>query len=75
MDKQKFDMYWKIALMVILVAGILYMFYEWHNIDKEAMQCKSNPFEWGKLKAQEQGISCYYSCSKGNANEMNYTIP
>lgn len=73
-----FDYYWRIGLMIILLLALFYMFYEWRQIDKEAMDCKNSPFDWGKQKALENGFYCYYSCAKqGIANIellQNYSL-
>lgn len=70
MDKQKFDYYWKIALIVILIFGMAYMFYEFNQINKKGLECHSAPFEYGIREAQKQGISCYYECFKDSANQL-----
>jgi len=58
MDKDKFDMLWKIILLIILMIAIFYMFYEWKMIDKEGILCRSDPFGWGMEKANKSSISC-----------------
>lgn len=65
MDKQKFDYYWKIALMILLIVGMIYMFWEFKQINKKGIECHSAPFDYGVREAEKQGLYCYYSCSKG----------
>jgi len=73
-----FDYWWRIALMIILVVALFYMFSEWQKIDREAMACKNAPFLWGKQKAQEMGINCYYSCFREGLGGLellpNYSV-
>jgi hypothetical protein len=73
MEKQKFDVFWKIGLMVILLVAVFYMFYEYKQISREGLTCIQSPFEWGKMKAQEQGLYCSYQCSNTKPYEINLT--
>ena len=77
MNKEKFDYYWKVSLIIILTIAICYMFYEWRSINNEAMACKNAPFEWGQAQAKKSGLSCYYQCfdnSMDNLNTQNMTF-
>ena len=73
MDKVKFDVFWKIALLVVLLVAIFYMFWEYRQIGTEGLTCIQSPFEWGKLKASEQGIYCSYQCSNTKPFEINFS--
>lgn len=73
--KERFDKFWKIALIIILTISICYMFYEWNNINKEAMACRNAPFVWGVEKAKERGIFCIYYCSFVPPPSNNTYIP
>lgn len=66
MNKEKFDYYWKIALMIVLILGMIYMFWEFKQINKQGLECHSAPFEYGVREAEKQGIYCYYSCAKND---------
>lgn len=68
MDKQKFDYYWKIALIVILVLGMLYMFWQFNQLNKKGLECYSAPFDYGVKEAERQGVYCYYNCLKGDVD-------
>lgn len=70
MNKEQFDYVWKVALIVILLVSIVYMFYEFSTINKEGMACKNAPFIWGKQKALEQGFYCSYYCSYNNVSDI-----
>jgi hypothetical protein len=70
MDKEKFDYYWKIALLVVLILGTIYMFWEFKQINKQGIECHSNPFEYGVKEAEKQGIACYYSCAKNDFDRV-----
>lgn len=74
MNKEKFDYLWKITLLIVLTIAILYMFYEWNKIDKEALACQISPFDYGQAKAKEQGINCYYSCFTSDYNRINEKV-
>lgn len=74
MDKSKFDMLWKTALLIVLTISIIWMFYEWRQIDKEAMACKNAPFIWGQMKASEQGMNCSYYCEGEDVNPERFEI-
>lgn len=73
--KIKFDTYWKIALLIVLVISIAYMFYEWRTMGTEGLACRSAPFEWGQQQAQKEGISCFYECFDDGIDRINkFTI-
>lgn len=69
--KIRFDYYWKMSLIIILIVAMVYMFWEFRNINKEGLACKSSPFVWGQEKAKEQGVYCYYDCSNDKRTEIN----
>lgn len=50
--------------MILLILGMIYMFWEFNHINKQGLECHSNPFEYGKQEAEKQGLYCYYSCSR-----------
>ena len=60
MDKQKFDYYWKIALIVILIFGMIYMFWDLITSIKglEYHSARLNM----ESERQKNGISCFYEC-------------
>jgi hypothetical protein len=66
LNKQKFDYYWKIALIIILIFGMAYMFWEFNQINKKGLECHSAPFDYGIREAEKQGITCFYDCFKSN---------
>lgn len=70
MNKEKFDYYWKIALMIVLILGMIYMFWEFKQINKQGLECHSNPFEYGKQEAEKQGLFCAYECFRESANTL-----
>jgi hypothetical protein len=70
MDKEKFDYYWKIALLVVLILGTIYMFWEFKQINKQGIECHSNPFEYGVKEAEKQGLVCVYNCLEESANSL-----
>lgn len=74
MDKEKFDYYWKVALIILLILGMLYMFWEFNQINKKGIECNSAPFEYGIREAEKQGLYCYYKCAEEDINRL-WKIP
>lgn len=66
MEIKNFDYYWRIALLVVLILGMLYMFWEFKQIDKENQGCASTPFEYGIREAEKQGLYCQYTCLRND---------
>lgn len=66
MDKTKFDYVWKVVLLIVLILGMIYMFWEFKQINKQGIECHSNPFEYGVREAEKQGVACSYSCAKND---------
>ena len=60
--RAKFDKIWKITLLILMIIGIGYMFYEFQNINKAGLDCKNNPFQWGEEMALKEGITCTHTC-------------
>lgn len=70
MDKDKFDKLWKIALLIVLILGMIYMFWEFKQINKQGLECHSAPFEYGIREAEKQGLYCAYECFRESANNL-----
>jgi hypothetical protein len=70
MDKTKFDYYWRIALLIVLILGTIYMFWEFKQIDKKGMECAHTPFEYGIREAEKQGLYCYYTCLRNDVDDV-----
>lgn len=47
MNKEKFDKVWKIMLLTVLILGMIFMFWQFSQIDKEGIACRTQPFVWG----------------------------
>jgi len=74
MERQKFDVIWKIALLVVLLIAIFYMFYEYKQMGKEGLTCIQSPFEWGKMKAEQQGVYCSYQCLNKDKSAILFQV-
>ncbi len=77
MNKEKFDTYWKIALIVLMVLGMSYMFYELATLNKDGIACKSQPFVWGAQKMVEgkKADEMYCTCTvTGNDYFAKYSF-
>jgi len=71
MNKEKFDYFWKITLLIVLVLAIGYMGYAIKGLNQEAMACRISPFVWGVAQAEKQGIYCYYKCLKDDVARIS----
>lgn len=47
MDKDKFDYYWRIALIIVLILGLILTIAEFKDISRKGVACISNPFIYG----------------------------
>ena len=60
MNKEKFDYYWKIALLIVLIIGMGIMFKEWKEIKMDSINCIQDPIEYIKEKLDKDCIiNCY----------------
>lgn len=57
-----FDKVWKIALIIILIIGMGFMFWEFKQMNLKGIECAQSPFEYGVQVAIEKNISCSYLC-------------
>lgn len=63
MNKEKFNYYWKVILIIILILGMVLMFYQFNNINKAGIECRQNPFIYGaKVMTERVGVE-HFSCS------------
>jgi hypothetical protein len=70
MEIKNFDYYWRIALLVVLILGTLYMFWEFKQIDKKGVECAHTPFEYGIKEAEKQGLYCQYNCIRNDFDRV-----
>jgi len=63
MDKDKFDYYWKIALLIALVFGMIWTIVEFKEISRDGVACKSNPFIWGAQVMSSKQPNGHMDCS------------
>ena len=63
MDKDKFDYYWKIALLIALVFGMIWTIVEFKEISIDGVACKSNPFIWGAQVMSSKQPNGHMDCS------------
>jgi|TARA_R100000049_G_C1887921_1_gene42025 hypothetical protein len=63
MKKDNFYKLWSIALIIILVIGMIYMFWEFRQIDRDGIACKSQPFIWGAQQMTSRPNVEHMSCS------------
>ena len=68
MNKEKFDYYWKIALIIILLIGMAYMFKQFKDINEEGLACRKQPFVWGasEFSKRYDNDPVYCSCTIGS---------
>lgn len=63
MNKEKFDYYWKVILIILLIIGMVYMFWEFSHLDKQGIKCRTQPFVYGaKEMTGREGVE-HMSCS------------
>lgn len=63
MGQDKFDYYWKIALLIALVLGMIWTVVEFKQISREGIACKSNPFVWGARVMADKQPNGHMQCS------------
>jgi hypothetical protein len=65
---EKFNYYWKIGLIIILLPSLVLMFKQFNDLDKEGTDCRKQPFVWGasELSKQYDGDSIFCSCMVGS---------
>ena len=68
MNKEKFDYLWKIALIIILLLAMAYMFKEFKDINREGLDCRRQPFTWGakEFSKQYNNDPVFCSCTIGD---------
>ena len=68
MNKEKFDYYWKIALIIILLISLGYMFKQFSQINEEGLDCIKQPFVWGarEFSKKYDNDPIYCSCQMGD---------
>lgn len=76
-NKQKFEVAWKLALLIVLIVGICLMIVEFKHFNKEAMSCAQSPDKYIQKKAEENGFFCAVECFKDNQlfKPVNFSLP
>lgn len=74
MNKEKFDYYWKIALIIILLPSLIFMFKQFNDIEKEGIRCREQPFVWGasEFSKRYNNDPIYCSCSVGSDKHFTF---
>jgi len=63
MCNKRFDYYWKVSLIVILSVAMIFMFWQFSQVDKDGVACKSQPFIYGARQMTERPNVDHVSCS------------
>jgi len=63
MDRDKFDYYWKVTLLIVLILGMIWTVVEFRQISREGVACKSNPFIYGAQIMAGKQANGHMSCS------------
>jgi len=61
--KSNFDYYWKIALLLVLVIGMIVMVGEWKDINTNSYSCTTNPFIYGAGVMANKQPNGHMECS------------
>jgi hypothetical protein len=62
MNKEKFDYYWKVTLIVLLAFGMAFMFWQISQINERGIACQSQPFIWGAQQMTDRPDVDHFSC-------------
>ena len=64
MEIKKFDYYWRIALIVALILGMIWTVVEFRQISRAGLECASQPFLYGaKVMSEKYGEKGHFECS------------
>lgn len=74
MQKEGFDYYWKVIIIILLILGMIYMFWEFKSFNSKGLECAKQPFLYGaRQMAERYGedgfMDCF--CTVGNKDETN----
>lgn len=78
MDKDRFEYAWKMSLLIAVIAGMIILIGQFARLDREGLECRSNPFIWGaqemsgKFSNSPVGCSCFY-LQNGRPAEFGFT--
>lgn len=59
MDKEWFDIYWKIALIIALIIGMAFVYIEFRKISIAGRQCIENPLVYGAKIMEKKNTYTY----------------
>ena len=63
-NKEMFDYYWKIALIIILIGSLTYMLIEFKNLNTKGITCSKQPFLYGaQVMVEKYGDEGFMTCS------------
>jgi len=63
MNRENFEYYWKIAVLILLVIGIVWTVAEFRQISKDGIACKSQPFIYGARVMAGKQSGGHMDCS------------